>query len=498
VRIGSWRAEGGVAVVVALALAAITLAVAESGASPASPWRHAYHGPVVLAALRYGGGGLLAALAAVLLYAPFVLPALERTGPTPQVLEGLLTLALVPGVGVLSAALAAGARRQRARYETLAAVQRALDGDTPLDLALARLRACLQARLEGAVGLAAQDGARLALAGSARLVRGSAVARVLAGGEPLYVPDLGGRGAPRRCFAAPLGGPGGATGALALERAGDIPADERRALAALAAHVGLALDNARLAARQRRFADELAEKVTAATRQVVEMDRMKSEFVAIASHELRTPLTALQGFSELLATRRFAPSEIVRLGGIMSAEAERLGRIVNDFLDLARLERGLAPPLRRSRVDAAALIADAVEMLQRARPTHRLEVDCAGDLPPLDADPDALDRVVKNLVSNAVKYSPAGGRVRVAARALAAPAAVEITIEDEGPGIGEAELTRIFEPYYRTAAGARTAGGAGLGLAVVKSLVDAHGGTIEAGNVSPHGTRMTLTFPALP
>jgi signal transduction histidine kinase len=282
-----------------------------------------------------------------------------------------------------------------------------------------------------------------------------------------------------------------------VERAGDIAADERRALRALAAHVGLALENARLAARQRRFADELAEKVTAATRQVVEMDRMKSEFVAIASHELRTPLTALQGFSELLATRRFAPAEIVRIGGIMSAEAERLGRIVNDFLDLARLERGLAPPLRRARVDAAALVADAVEMLQRARPTHQLEVDCAAGLPPLDADPDALDRVVKNLVSNAVKYSPAGGRVRVAARALEAPPAVEITVEDEGPGIAEADLTRIFEPYYRTAAGARAAGGAGLGLAVVKSLVDAHGGTIHAGNVTPHGTRMTLIFPAL-
>jgi signal transduction histidine kinase len=88
--------------------------------------------------------------------------------------------------------------------------------------------------------------------------------------------------------------------------------------------------------------------------------------------------------------------------------------------------------------------------------------------------------------------------VRVAARALTGPPAVEITVEDEGPGIAEAELARIFEPYYRTAAGARAAGGAGLGLAVVKSLVDAHGGRIHAGNVTPHGTRMTLIFPALP
>jgi signal transduction histidine kinase len=486
-----------VVLVIALALAAVTLAIAHSGADAASLWRHAYHVPVVVAALRYGVRGALAALAAVLLFAPFVLPALEREGATPAVLEGLLTFALLLGVGVLSAALAGGARRQRARYETLATVQRALDGDTPLDLALARLRACLQSRLDASVGLVMHDGTRLAVAGGATVARGSAVARVLASGAPLFVPHDGGPGPLRRCFVAPLSGRGGVVGALAVERAGDISADERRWLPVLAAHVSLALENARLTARQRRFADELAEKVTAATRHVVEMDRMKSEFVAIASHELRTPLTALQGFSELLVLRRFTPAELARIGAIMSAETERLGRIVSDFLDLARLERGLPPPLRLTRVDAAALIGDAVEVLRRARTTHEFEVDCPEALPPLEADPDALDRVVKNLVSNAVKYSPAGSRVRVAARARSAARAVEITVEDEGPGIAESDRTRIFEPYYRTAAGARTAGGAGLGLAVVKSLVDAHGGTICADNITPHGTRMTLVLPAV-
>jgi two-component system sensor histidine kinase KdpD len=486
-----------VAAGIALGLALITAAIALSGADAASLWRHAYHVPVALAALRYGVGGVLAALAAVLLYAPFVLPALEREGATPAVLEGLLTFALLLGSGMLSAALVGGARRQRARYETLATVQRAVDGDTPLDLALARVRACLQSRLDAVVALAMHDGTRLAVAGGTTVARGSAVARVLASGAPLYVPDAGGPGSVRRCFVAPLGGRGGVVGALAVERRGDIPVDERRWLPLLAAHVSLALENARLAARQRRFADELAEKVTAATRQVVEMDRMKSEFVAIASHELRTPLTALQGFSELLLVRRFTPTELARIGAIMSAEAERLGRIVSDFLDLARLERGLAPTLRLARVNVGALIEDAVEVLRRARPTHELEVDCAGELPPLEADPDALDRVVKNLVSNAVKYSPAGSRVRVVARAQTAPPAVEILVEDEGPGIPEGERARIFEPYYRTAAGARTAGGAGLGLAVVKSLVVAHGGTIRADDVAPHGTRMTLVLPAV-
>jgi two-component system, OmpR family, sensor histidine kinase KdpD len=144
------------------------------------------------------------------------------------------------------------------------------------------------------------------------------------------------------------------------------------------------------------------------------------------------------------------------------------------------------------------VIADAVEVLRRARTTHELEVDCAPTLPPLDADPDALDRIVKNLVSNALKYSPPGSRVRVAARPLQMPPAVEIVVEDEGGGIAEADLERVFEPYYRAHGAVRAAGGVGLGLAVVKSLVDAHGGSIRAENLTPHGTRMTLILPAVP
>jgi signal transduction histidine kinase len=486
------------AIAITLALGAITLAVAYSGAGAASLWRHAYHVPVALAALRHGNGGMIAALAAMLLYAPFVLPALEREGATPVALEGLLTFVMLMGVGLLSARLVGGAQRQRMRYEILAAMPRLLDADTPLDLAVVRIRACLQARLNAVVGLAVHDGSRLVVTGGTRVGRGSAVARVLASGAPLFVADTGAAGPVRRAFVAPLGARGGVVGALAVERAGDIAADERRWLSVLAVHVGLALENARLTARQRRFADELAEKVTAATRHVVQMDRMKSEFVAIASHELRTPLTALQGFSELLAMRRFSPTELTRIAGIMRAETERLGRIVNDFLDLARLERGLTPTLRLTRVDAAALVTDAVDMLQRARATHQLELDCAADLPALEADPDALDRVVKNLVSNAVKYSPAGSRVRVTARAHVDPPAVEITVEDEGPGIADTDRVRIFEPYYRTAGGVKIAAGTGLGLAVVKSLIDAHGGTIRADNVTPHGTRMTLVLPAVP
>ena len=287
------------------------------------------------AALAYGGPGILVALAAVLLYSPFVIPALERSGLSRDVAEGLVTVAMLLGSGVLSAALAIGVRRQRGRFDTLVAVQRTLEGEVPLPVALARLRACLATRLDADVGLAVHDGVHAVVAGGADLAPSSAMAQVLASGAPLFVVDTGEAARPRRCFVTPLGVGGPTIGALAIERAGDIGPDERRALLTLAAHLGLALENARLAARQRRFNDELAEKVAAATERVVEIDRLKTEFVALASHELRTPLTALQGFSELLATRRFAPAEIARIGLIMATETERLGRIVSDFLDLS-------------------------------------------------------------------------------------------------------------------------------------------------------------------
>jgi len=207
-------------------------------------------------------------------------------------------------------------------------------------------------------------------------------------------------------------------------------------------------------------------------------------------------LTALQGFSELLATRPFAPSEVRRLAEIMRGEIERLGRIVSDFLDLARLERGLAPAIRRAILDPAPLITGAVELFRRTRTTHRLELHVEGALPRVDADADALDRVLKNLIGNALKYSPPGSCVRVRARATDGVIAVDV--DDEGPGIPAEERARVFEPYYRVRETAALGPGTGLGLSVVRSLVEAHGGTVRADAAPGVGTRMTVILPALP
>jgi two-component system sensor histidine kinase KdpD len=484
-------------VLVVLLVAGVTVLIVVLEPSPDTLWRHLYLVAVVTAAVRYGAAtGVITALAAVLIFGPIVLREIERAGATGAALDALVTFVLLLFAGALTGALASRARRQRERYEALLAAQRAAAEPVPLPIVLARLRAVLEDRLAaGALGLVLTERGGVVVSGAERMAPDSLAARVLAAGEPVFVADAGGASRPRRALVVPLTAGGLTVGALAVERHGDIDREERDAVAGLGAAVGLALENARLAARQQRFAEELERKVAEATARLAEMDRLKSELVALASHELRTPLTAIQGFSELLATRPFATGEVRRVSEIVRAEAERLGRIVADFLDVARLERGLPLALRCAPLDPTPVIADAVELFRRTRTTHRLELHLDGALPRIDADADALDRVLKNLISNALKYSPAGSCIRV--RARPEPGVVAVEIEDEGPGVAVDDLARIFEPYYRAPSTARLERGTGLGLAVVKSLVEAHGGTIRAERAAGHGTRMTFVIPAV-
>ena len=481
---------------IAAALVAVTALIALEDGGPASLLRHAYLLPVLAAALRFGAaGGGLAAAAAILLSAPIVLPDIERSGLTTEALEGLVTFAVLGLVGVLSGVLRGRVGRHRRRYEILVTIQRTLADEAPLELSLARLRAALADRLRvDEIALVARDGEHLAVAGGGRVAAGSLVARVLDSGEPAFVSDAGHDVRPCRAFATPLMSSGRAVGVLAVERTGEIRVGERAALEAIGAHVGVALENARLVSRQRRFAAELEERVAAARRELEELDRAKSAFVAIASHELRTPLTALQGFSEILALRRLPPEEVTRLAEVMRREARRLGRIVSDLLDLSRIERGLEPALCRIPVKIEPTIGATVDLFRQGTATHLITTECEPALPIVDADPDALERVLTNLISNAIKYSPSGSTVRVGARALAGGVAIEVA--DAGRGIPAEVVHRVFEPYYRVPDAAGVARGTGIGLAVVKALVEAHGGTVRVDSAPAIGTRVTVVLPA--
>ncbi len=481
---------------VAAALVAVTTLIALEGGGAASLFRHAYLVPVLAAALRFGAaGGGLAAAAAVLLSSPLVLPEIERSGLTTEAVEGVVTFAVLGLVGVLSGVLRTRAGRHRHRYELLATIQRTLADGATIEVSLARLRAALAGRLRvDEIALIVRDDERLVIAGGERVTKDSLVARVLEHGGPAFVRDTGERRQARRAFATPLLSSGRAIGVLAVERKGDISIAECAALETIGAHVGVALENARLVSRQRRFAAELEERVAAVRRELEELDRAKSAFVAIASHELRTPLTALQGFSEILALRRLPPEEVARLARVMRREARRLGRIVSDLLDLSRIERGLEPALCRIPVRIESTIEATVDLFRQGAATHPITTECEPSLPVVDADPDALERVLTNLVSNAIKYSPSGSAVRVGARALGGGVAIEVA--DAGRGIPAEALSRVFEPYYRVPDAVGVSHGTGIGLAVVKALVEAHGGTVRVDSAPAMGTCVTVVLPS--
>ncbi len=457
--------------------------------------RHVLILPVLAIALRFGPiEGALAAAVAVMAQAPRLLSRLEAGGMTVAAADEAVAYVMLLGLSPLVGALAGSARRLRARYDTLLAVQRVVAEERPLPEMLDRLRGLLAERCEAtALVLVVRDAERLVLAGADRLVPGSVVARALDSGHAVFVADTGTDPRPRRVLAVPLLARGEIIGILGLERVGELGGNERESLIDLGTYLGLALENARLAAVHRRFNVELAEKVAAATRHLAAVDQAKSTFVATVSHELRTPLTALLGFSELLATRRLPAEEAARLAGIVQRETERMARIVDDLLDLARIEQGAGLRVRPVPIVLAPALTAAVAVFSRASVGPRVVLACPEDLA-VRADPDALDRVVKNLVSNAIKYSPAGSPVTLSAGLRAT--GVEITVIDEGSGIAPDALAHIFEPYYRTGDATRAAPGLGLGLAVVRALVEAQGGTIAVASEPGRGTRVTVALPS--
>jgi signal transduction histidine kinase len=477
---------------VAVCLAAVTVGIALDDGDPASPIRHVYFLPVVLAALAFGFvGAVLAGIGALLLFAPVVLPDVERHGLTIDTAEALVTIVLLLVVGGIVGALRTQTRRQAQRLVLLVSVQELLAHDDPMEILLRRLRALLIARLRiHDVAIVLEGGESVSADGEAP--HPSSLARaVVRTGRAAFVADTGEAPRPRRIGAVPLPGASGRMGALIVE-ADELSSADRADLETLGAYVGLGLENARLAARQRRAADELDSKVAEATQHLEEMAHAKSTFVAIASHELRTPLTALLGFGELLATRAFPVAEVQRLAGILHRETQRLVRLVDDLLDLSRLERGAEPTLRRVALHPARALSGVAELFRHVG--SRLVIECEPELPAIDVDADALDRILKNLITNALKYSPTALPVHVAADHDVS-GSVRFSVRDHGAGISPEALPHVFEPYYRAPGAAVTASGMGLGLAVVKALVEAHGGAIAVESEAGWGTRVAFTLP---
>jgi signal transduction histidine kinase len=265
-----------------------------------------------------------------------------------------------------------------------------------------------------------------------------------------------------------------------------------REMAAAAAAMARGDYRRRVTASSRDEVGELARAFNRMATQLGEVDRVRRELVANVSHELRTPITALQAVLENLVDGvEPADPETLRT---MLRQGERLGALVTQLLDLSRLESG-AVPLQRRSFELQPLLDDvAGETRLRATDVAvAVRVDPAGAT--ADGDPERVHQVVANLVDNAVRHSPAGGTVEL--RATRDRAGVTIEVSDEGPGINEEERSKVFERFYR-ADSARSSkdGGAGLGLAIARWIVDLHGGDIRVETVQPHGCRMIVQLPA--
>jgi two-component system phosphate regulon sensor histidine kinase PhoR len=228
-----------------------------------------------------------------------------------------------------------------------------------------------------------------------------------------------------------------------------------------------------------------------------QLEQVRTEFVANVSHELRTPLTAIQGYLEtLLGGAMEDPAHARRFLEVVFRHTERLGRLLNDLTDLSNIELGRVslhmgpvalPEVVESTLDIIRAKADAGAV--------RLETRLPKDLPAVEADRDRLAQILINLVDNAVKYTPPGGRVAV--EAVAGEGLVEVAVVDTGVGIPASDLPRVTERFYRVdKARSRELGGTGLGLAIVKHLVAAHGGTLVIESRPGEGTRIRVTLPA--
>lgn len=240
-------------------------------------------------------------------------------------------------------------------------------------------------------------------------------------------------------------------------------------------------------------------QLAAQNERLLELDQLKDEFVATASHELRTPLTSLSGYLEMSLDPAEGPLSPTRESHlrIVQRNADRLAVLVDQLLFLARAD---SHPLELDRhpVDLAGILTEAVETAAPAAAAKDVTLVIAdSELPVVPADRPQLLRVVDNLVANAVKFTPNGGRVHLAARRHGNTAVLEVT--DTGPGIPHVEQADLFNRFFRgTSAIEKAIPGSGLGLAISRVIAEAHGGTIEVESTAGAGSTFRLVLPLAP
>jgi two-component system phosphate regulon sensor histidine kinase PhoR len=225
------------------------------------------------------------------------------------------------------------------------------------------------------------------------------------------------------------------------------------------------------------------------------VDRVRRDFVANVSHELRTPLTAVRGYVEALMDESTDRDQHKKFLEVIDRHTGRMERLVRDLLRLARLDAQQETADVHA-IDAAALFRSAAADLSERIAYHNLQVDISVTpaAATIHADQNKLQDALRNLIENAVNYSPQGGRIEMEAHADGER--VVLSVADEGPGVPQADLGRVFERFYRVDQ-SRTSdpGGTGLGLSIVRHLVELHGGKVSASNRAEGGALFTISLP---
>jgi signal transduction histidine kinase len=223
-----------------------------------------------------------------------------------------------------------------------------------------------------------------------------------------------------------------------------------------------------------------------------ESEQAKSELVSVVAHELRTPLASVLGFTSVLLQRDVGEEQRREYLEIIEAQGRRLSALVNDFLDVQRLEEGQLS-IASELVDVGRVVREQSELFAGQSPKHLLDVSLPPTPLPVRGDSNRLAQVVANLLSNAIKYSPSGGVVRVAGKRNGT--VVRVTVQDEGVGIAAEVQREIFGKFARGHAADEGIEGTGLGLAISRSLVEAHGGQISFESTKGRGSTFWFELP---
>ncbi len=275
----------------------------------------------------------------------------------------------------------------------------------------------------------------------------------------------------------------------------------------LISEVGVAIENLELYEALKRSYDELEERVKARTQELakaneelVRLNKLKSDFVSAVSHELRTPLTSIKGYAALVRGGKMGPvtkEQSERLEKI-NRHTDYLSNLISDLLDIARIESGRVGMVVRG-VSLSRLIETAIDLLgpQLKEKDLGLQVQCPPELPNIQVDESRLQRVLVNLLSNAIKFTPLKGTVVI--RATPLDAFLQVDVSDNGIGIPPEDIPKLFSEFFRADNPInRERKGTGLGLVLVKKIVEAHGGQIWVNSQVDKGTTFSFTIPWQP